>query len=262
LLGIALWNSILLSQPLATGHSKFLGCADDGAVKPSFDTYWNQLTPENSGKWGSVEGARDLYNWSTLDQAYTYAKQRGFPFKYHTLIWGQQQPSWISTLSAQEKVEEVEEWIKLVGERYPDLDLVDVVNEALPSHNPPDGQNNRANYKDALGGNGKTGYDWVIWAFEKARQYLPTAKLLINDYGIINDNNATNQYLQIINLLKDRGLIDGIGVQGHRFELEYADTTVLKNNLTKLAATGLPVYISEFDLGNYGNSGTPNDDTQ
>lgn len=262
LLWIASLNSNSFSQPLAIGHSKFLGSADDGAVKPSFDTYWNQLTPENSGKWGSVEGPRDQYNWGTLDQAYNYAKQRDFPFKLHTLIWGNQQPSWISNLSSQEKAEEVEEWIKLVGERYPDIDLVDVVNEPLASHNPPDGRNGRANYKDALGGNGQTGWDWVIWAFQKARQYIPNAKLLINDYGIINDNGATTTYLKIINLLKDRGLIDGIGVQGHRFEFESADTTMLKNNLTKLAATGLPVYISEFDLGNIGNSGTPNDATQ
>jgi endo-1,4-beta-xylanase len=262
LLCTASLNSNLFSQPLATGHSKFLGCADDGAVKSSFDTYWNQLTPENSGKWGSVEGTRDQYNWGTLDQAYNYAKQRGFPFKLHTLIWGGQQPSWISGLSSQEKAEEVEEWIKLVGQRYPDLDMVDVVNEPLASHQPPDGKNGHANYKDALGGNGQTGWDWVIWSFEKARQYIPNAKLLINDYGIINDNGATTAYLKIINLLKDRGLIDGIGVQGHRFEFESADTTTLKNNLTKLAETGLPVYISEFDLGNIGDSGTPNDATQ
>jgi len=260
-------NSYMFSQPLATGYSKFLGSADDGAVEPSYDKYWNQFTPGNAGKWGSVEGSRDQYNWGGLDQAYNYAKQRGYVFKMHTLVWGQQQPSWISNLTLQEKVEEVEEWIRLVGERYPDLDMVDVVNEALPSHNPPDGARQqdgtyRANYKDALGGNGQTGYDWVIWVFQKARQYIPNAKLLLNDYGIINDNNSTNNYLQIINLLKDRGLIDGIGVQGHRFELESADTTTLKNNLTKLGATNLPVYITEFCLGNIGNTGTPNDAVQ
>ena len=105
-----------------------------------------------------------------------------------------------------------------------------------------------ANYKNALGGKGVTGWDWVIKSFELARKYIPNAKLLINDYGIINDNSATTSYIQIINLLKDRGLIDGIGVQGHRFALESANTTTLKNNLDRLAATGLPIYISEFDL--------------
>jgi endo-1,4-beta-xylanase len=133
--------------------------------------------------------------------------------------------------------------------------MIDVVNEPLPGHNP-------APYRAALGGAGSTGWDWVIWAFQKVRNYMPKTKLLLNDYGIINSNSATTSYLQIINLLKDRGLIDGIGVQGHRFELEYADTTVMKSNLNRLAATGLPIYISEFDLGNLSNAGTPNDEQQ
>lgn len=244
---LVLFISPSFSQPLANGHGKFLGSGADAGIPASFDSYWNQVTPGNAGKWGSVEGTRDNYNWG-VDMHYNYAKQRGIPFKWHTLIWGQQQPGWISNLSLQEKAEEVEQWIRLVGERYPDIDLVDVVNEPLASHNPPDGQNGRANYKDALGGNGQTGWDWVIWSFQKARQYLPNAKLLINDYGIINDNGATTTYLQIINLLKDRNLIDGIGVQGHRFEFENASVNTLKANLDRLAATGLPIYISEFDV--------------
>ncbi|MDZ7288746.1 MAG: endo-1,4-beta-xylanase [candidate division KSB1 bacterium] len=254
---LTLFGSSLFSQPLATGHEKFIGNVIAFSIPSSFEAYWNQVTPENAGKWGSVEGIRDNYNWG-VDLSYNYAKQRGIPFKWHTLIWGQQQPSWISALGSQEKAEEVEEWIRLVGERYPDIDLVDVVNEPLPSHNPPDGQSGRANYKDALGGNGQTGYDWVIWAFQKARQYLPHAKLLINDFGIINDNGATTTYLQIINLLKDRNLIDGIGVQGHRFEFENAPVNTLKANLDRLAATGLPIYISEFDVapGNVVNDAT------
>lgn len=253
---------LVFSQPLAVGHAKFLGCANDGPIESTFDMYWNQMTPGNAGKWGSVEPGRDSYNWGPLDVQYNYAKERGIPFKMHTLIWGAQQPAWISNLDSAQKVEEIEEWIKLVGERYPDLDQVDVVNEPIASHNPPDGLNGRANYKNALGGNGTTGWDWVIWSFQKARQYIPQAELILNDYGIINSNSATDTYLQIINLLKDRGIIDGIGVQGHRFEFESADTTVLKNNMTKLGATGLPLYITEFDLGNILNSGTPNDSVQ
>ena len=62
--------------------------------------------------------------------------------------------------------------------------------------------------------------------------------------------------------MKDRGLIDGIGVQGHRFALETAETSTLKYNLDRLANTGLPIYISELDLGNLSNSGTPNDGQQ
>ena len=139
--------------------------------------------------------------------------------------------------------------------------MIDVVNEALNGHNPPDGGNGRANFKAALGGNGTTGWDWVIKSFELARQYMPNSKLILNDYGIINDNNATTSYLTIINLLKQRGLIDGIGVQGHRFELMNASSTTLKSNMDRLWATGIPIYISELDLGPDENS-QPNETLQ
>jgi len=250
--------------PFAQGKSKFLGNAYGDIPDEVFANYWTQLTPGNAGKWGSVGYTQDTtqWGWTGLDRAYNYAKDNGLIFKDHTLVWGQQQPSWISALDPAEQLIYIKAWFRMVGERYPDIDMVDVVNEALTGHNPPDGGNGRADYIDALGGKGDTGYDWVITSFELARQYLPGVDLLLNDYGIINDNNATNSYLQIINLLMDRGLIDGIGVQGHRFELENASTTTLTANLDKLAATGLPVYISEFDLGNLSNSGTPDDDQQ
>jgi endo-1,4-beta-xylanase len=41
---------------------------------------------------------------------------------------------------------------------------------------------------------------------------------MLNDYSITNDGNATTNYLTIINLLKERNLIDLVGVQGHAFE--------------------------------------------
>ncbi len=250
--------------PLAQGAYKFLGNVKNPNGDNNFANYWNQITPGNEGKWGSVAISQDTtkWNWSGLDTLYNYAQEHHLIFKDHNLIWGQQQPSWISSLDSAQQIKYIETWIRMVGQRYPNIDMIDVVNEPLNGHNPPDGQNGRANYENALGGKGTTGWDWVINAFKLARKYLPNAKLLINDYGIINDNSATTSYLQIINLLKDRGLIDGIGVQGHRFALENADTTTLKNNLNRLGATGLPVYISELDLGNIGNTGTPDDNTQ
>jgi endo-1,4-beta-xylanase len=129
------------------------------------------------------------------------------------------------------------------------MDFCDVVNE--PLHAPP-------SYKNALGGNGTTGWDWMIKAFELARQYLsPHTELHLNEYSVINDGSANARYIQIINLLKDRGLIDGIGVQGHNFEVNGgASMTTLHNNLNNLAATGLPIYITEFDINEQ------NDNTQ
>ncbi len=261
--GVADTAIVYNGPPLAEGQGKFLGNAYD-VPDNGFATYWTQLTVGNAGKFGSVAVSTDTtqWNWSGLDTAYHYALNHHLVFKDHNLIWGQQQPSWISSLDSATKIQYIETWIRKVGQRYPQIDMIDVVNEPLNGHNPPDGLSGRANYKNALGGNGATGWDWVVNAFTMARKYLPNAKLLINDYGIINDNNATTSYLTVVNLLKQQGLIDGIGVQCHRFEIETADTTTLRSNLDRLAATGLPIYISEMDLGNLGDTGTPNDNQQ
>jgi endo-1,4-beta-xylanase len=252
-------SKVWTGPAFGTGQSKFIGCAFDGPSDTNFVKYWNQVTPGNSGKFGSVAVSVDsnTWNWASLDAAYNFAQANHLVFKNHTLVWGQQQPAWLteSGLDSAQQAQAVEQWIRLVGARYPNMDMIDAVNEPLTGHNP-------AAYRAALGGTGSTGWDWVVWTFTKARQYMPQAKLLLNDYGIINDNAATTSFIVIINILKTRGLIDGIGVQGHRFELESADTSIMRGNLDRLAATGLPIYISELDLGNLNDYGTPDDNVQ
>ena len=245
---IFLFSSQSYTQPLAGGKDKFVGNIIGNVMHSYFSEYWNQVTAENAGKWGSVEYTQGSYNWTQLDNIYNYAVSNGFPYKHHNLIWGSQQPSFISNLDSAQQYQEIVKWIDTTGKRYPKADFCDVVNEPLPGHNPPDGGGSpaRANYKNALGGNGITGWDWVVNAFKLARKYWPNTKLLINDYGILNSSSNTDAYIKIINILKDSSLIDGIGCQAHG--LENTSAATIKSNLDKLAATGLPIYISEFDL--------------
>jgi GH35 family endo-1,4-beta-xylanase len=241
-------SSRMAGAPLATGKAKFLGNAyDEGSNKAlNFDQYWNQVTPENSSKWGSVEATRDVMNWASLDAAYNFAKARGFPFKFHTLIWGNQQPAWIETLPPAQQLEEIEEWYAAVAARYPDMEMIDVVNE--PINDPPNSAGNGGgNYINALGGSGATGWDWVIKSFQLARKYFPNSKLLINEYSITNNAARAATYVQIINLLKARGLVDGVGIQAHAFSTTVAASTT-KTNLDTIAAPGVPIYISELDI--------------
>ncbi len=189
-------------------------------------------------------------NWGDLDAAYNFAKDNGFPFHFHVLIWGAQQPSWISALPAEEQLEEITEWFQAVADRYPDIDYLEVVNEPLPGHNPPDGTNGRANYKAALGGDGATGWDWVLNAFRLARQIFPdSTRLMLNDYGIISSSSSTAQYLNIIRLLQADTLVDIIAEQGHAFTVSAASAT-MRRNLDSLASTGIPIQITEFDINN------------
>ena len=232
--------------PLATGAEKFLGCVYSAPQAQYFERLWNQVTPENAGKWGYAEPFRDVMNWPTLDAAYEFADTNNFPFRMHVMIWGNQQPSWIDTLTSVEQLEEINEWFSEVSGRYDSIFQVEVVNEAL--HDPPSGEGN-GNYINALGGSGSSGWDWVINGFRIARTYFPETDLIINDYNIVNSADNTNDYLEIIELLQDEDtLLDAIGVQSHGFSLEFAATSTITSNLNALAETGLPIYVTELDI--------------
>ena len=226
------------SRVFAAIGNRFLGTAPgSNADFVHANTYFNQITPEDASKWGSVEATRDVMNWTALDEAYYFAKDNNMPFKLHTLIWGQQSPGWMGSLSAAEQLAEIEEWMSLLAQRYPDVEMIDVVNE--PLHAPPV-------FTEALGGAGETGWDWVVKSYELARQYFPDAQLLLNDYQVLIREDFSHDYLEVITPLLERDLIDGIGVQAHF--LERADNAVVAASLANLAATGLPIYVAEFDV--------------
>lgn len=234
--------------PLADGQPKFLGSAYSMDQALDFADYWNKVTPENGGKWGSVEAERDRMDWSALDEAYQFAQRHGLPFHMHVLVWGNQQPEWIETLQPQEQRAQIEEWFASVAARYPKLAFVEVVNEPL---NDPPGKDDEGggNYLLALGGSGASGWDWVLESFRLARKHFPHSTLMINDYGITNSDANTTRYREVVELLRQEHLVDAIGVQGHAFATTLeTPMSVHRANLDRLATTGLPIYVTEFDL--------------
>ena len=237
-----------LPPPIAAGKSKFLGSAWSRSQSRAFTAYWNKVTPENAGKWGRAEPTRDVMNWRPLDAAWRVAKTNDLPFHLHVLVWGNQQPAWIEDLAPGEQLEEIEEWFFLVAARYPGIDFVEVVNE--PIHDPPDRRGEGGgNYIAALGGAGATGSDWVINAFRMARAAFPDSKLLINEFSITNNVERTQQYLEIIELLKAASLVDIVGVQGHAFStLPDVPMAIHQRNLDTLATAGLPIHVTEMDV--------------
>src|SRR5690349_3612757 len=188
-------------------------------------------------------------NWSAADAAYNWAQTNGYKFKFHNFVWGSQFPSWLTSsgLTTAQQRAEIEEWITLACARYPNTWAIDVVNEPIKTAMP---------FSAALGGAGTTGWDWVITSFQLARQYCPNARLLINEYGTENDPSARNTYKTIINLLKARGLIDGIGIQAHYFNIDSMNRAAVTAMLNDYATLGLDVYVSELDIiGNNNEAG-------
>ncbi|KRG68498.1 endo-1,4-beta-xylanase [Pseudoxanthomonas dokdonensis] len=240
--------------PLAAGQGKFLGSAYSPLQAQDFERYWNKVTPENAGKWGSVEAVRDKMEWGGLDMAYRFARSHGYPFHMHVMVWGNQQPEWIKTLPPAEQREEIEEWFAAVAKRYPDLDFVEVVNE--PLNDPPSKDDEGGgNYLEALGGAGASGWDWILESFRLARKHFPRAKLLINDYHIIDKPDNARRYRHIVDLLRKEKLLDGVGFQAHAFSLtDDVPTQVLRDNLELLAGAGLPLYVTELDIDGPGDA--------
>ena len=241
---------------IAQGGTKFLGnitTRDDSyldAVKPDFLQYWNQITAENVCKWGAVETNQGQKNFARCDSVYRFAKRSGIPFKFHTLVWGSQYPGWMDKLSRDKQLAAIGDWMDSAAARYPDADLVDVVNE--PYHAFP------GNWAQALGDTSLSNPAWIAKAFQMARQRWPKAKLVLNDYN--NLRWDVDKFIGIAKAVKAAapGNIDAIGCQAHDLSAAAANSGYdfpempaadLQAVLAKLHdSIGLPIYVSELDL--------------
>ncbi len=234
-----------------------------------YSDYWDQVTCENATKWGSVHSGWGTFNWDNADRTYNYCKQKGIIFKYHALIWGSQHPAWIESLSVADTKKAIIEWYDEVKKHYPDLKIIDVVNEAIYS-----GGNYHSPYKEtkiieALGSlaedraqketgtrpsyncntNGypnTNSYQWLAEAFRLARERWPNATLIYNDYNTFQWQK--NEFIALVNGIKAcGGPIDAAGNQAHDLnDMSGSDfKTALYDIYNK---TKLPQYITEYDI--------------
>src|SRR5512133_675142 len=234
--GLLLVPALSIAQP-AKGANKFLGNITPNNI---FMTYWNQITAENAHKWGSVEGTRNSMSWGGGDQVVNFAKQNNITWKFHCLVWGSQYPSWLTSLSQADQLKEITEWMDAAKTKYPDIPMIDVVNEAQPGHAP-------APFKNALGGDGSTGFDWIIKSFQMARERWPKAILIYNDYNNCEYANEVDWTYKLVQaMIKAKAPIDAIGCQAH--DAWRLSTSTVKSNIDKLATLGLPIFITEYDI--------------
>ena len=235
------------SAQLSSNPYKFLGNittrgnVEAGGSVPKYYTLWNQITCENESKWSSVEGSRGNFNWNGANNAFNYAKQHNFTYKFHALVWGAQYPSWLENLAPAERFAAMTNWFDHAKAQYDVLPMIDVVNEAIGMH-----QQGNPMIKETLGGGGKTGYDWLIKAFEMAYERWPDAILIYNDYNSIQWD--IDNYITLVQTLRDAGApIDAYGNQSH--DVNDISKTNLDNALEKQQkALKMPMFITELDI--------------
>lgn len=249
LLAGALLSGTVGAAPLANGASKFLGnITTNGAVRSDFGTYWNQITAENECKWGSIEGREGTYNFTGCRNAYNWAKNNGGRFKFHALVWGSQYPSWLESKDQAGTLTAITKWFDAVKKEFPDLEQIDVVNEAIRT-----GTNQyHSNYPktkiiQALGGDNNGDYKFVTTAFKMARERWPKAILIYNDYNTFQWQ--INEGIDLVKKIKAAGApVDAYGQQGH--DLTDMNVTNFKAALKKIHdGVQMPLVITEYDIG-------------
>lgn len=218
--------------------AKFVGSISTrGAIRSDFAGFWDQFTPENEGKWGSIQPRQGTFNWASLDREYAYAQTNDIIFKQHNFIWGSQQPTWVNDGNAQTAVQG---WMTAFCQRYPNTRLIDVVNEPPPHTTPA--------YINGLGGAGASGFDWIANAFKMARAACPKAILILNDFNNVELAGDNARTIDMVNRIKAAGApIDAVGAQAHgAYTLATATVKGFIDRITQ--QTGLPVYITEYDI--------------
>ncbi|MBK9577222.1 MAG: endo-1,4-beta-xylanase [Fibrobacterota bacterium] len=251
-LAVAL-STAAASAQLAKGQCKFLGNIITNSVPSDYNTYWNQASPENSGKWSSIQSSvkSTSYNWSGFDVVYKWGQTTGNPVKFHTLVWGSQQPSDASSAT----LADIKKWFEAVHTRYPDVAQIDVVNEAYSSHAPAQYRNALKNAASQYGVQSGE-YDWIFVAFKMARElWKDPAKteLIYNDFNTIEYDGENNWQVNMAKAAKAQKIpIDAIGLQAH--DAYKLSTSSVKAKIDKIAAEGIPLYVTEYDIGETDNT--------
>jgi len=218
---------------------KFFGNIDTrNSIRSDFASMWDQFSPENAGKWGSVQGGgQSSFNWGSLDRMYKYCEDNNIIFKEHCFIWGAQQPSWVNNSNGETAVKA---WMKAFCERFPNVRIIDVVNE--PLHPQPA-------YKEGIGGAGSSGWDWIANAVKWARDACPNAVLVVNDYNTIEYSSENGRIISLVNAIKKAGApIDAVGAQAHDIA-KVSQSTLASYGQKIIDQTGLPLHITEMDIG-------------
>ncbi|WP_438862333.1 endo-1,4-beta-xylanase [Neptunicella sp.] len=226
--------------------------ADPSSIKMQIvKQHFSAATMDNAMKWGPFNPQPGVYHFEAPDNFVKFTSEQGINAVGHVLFWHSQTPDWVfkddngNLLSRDALLKRMRERAKLMASRYGDkIKIWDVVNEAIED----DGSLRKSLYNQIIGD------DFIEQAFLIAADELPAdAVKLYNDYGMTRPGRVAT-VIKMVNDFKARGIpIDGIGVQGH-WDMTSPTLDEIDQNLSALAATGLPLHITELDIDFLGRS--------
>ena len=214
------------------------------------------ITTDLEFKMSTLTPAADVVNFAPADRIMAFADQAAIAVRGHTLIWNDDLPAWIKTLSTAEVTRLLDTHITRVMSRYHGrIHSWDVVNEPIAPWESTPGKLRSGPFYAALG----QGY--IERSFRLARALDPKARLVLNeqsterydDYGRdFRDNFAT-----LVDTLLAAGVpIDAIGLQCHLMPSKPLDLDAYARYIERFTQAGLEVHITELDVDDRGLPGS------
>jgi endo-1,4-beta-xylanase len=198
---------------------------------------FSQVEPENAMKFGPIHPGPTTYSFTQPDSIVAFAQSHNMKVRGHTLVWYQQNPAWINSLTPEALAQAMHEHIATVVGRYAgQIYAWDVVNEAFNDNGTP-----RSTIWSVNDG-------YIEQAFRWAHDADPNALLFYNDYNGETVNAKSDAIYKMVQDFKARGVpIDGVGLQMHLTTGEPSMAS-LEANMKRLTDLGLQVHITEFDV--------------
>jgi endo-1,4-beta-xylanase len=208
------------------------------------------LVTENELKWGNICDAPGEYDFAPADTIVDFATANDIAMRAHTLLWYYRTPRWFRELPDAATAErEMLRHIAMVAGRYRGrIRIWDVVNEPIePAHGRADGLRGAIFVE-------KVGAHYLELAFHAAREADPTARLLLNEYGIEYDSPADDTKRRVVlrhlERLKRAGVpVEMLGVQGHlEIGAKPFSARKLRGFIAAVADLGIEIAVTELDV--------------
>ena len=203
-------------------------------------------------------------DFSAIDSTLQWCMDNNIQMRGHTLVWHTQTPEWFfhkgyestgELVSRDEMIERLDsftqQYFDYVQTNYPGVVYCwDVVNEAV---DPSEGDTNSDFRCRIMNSNNKNlwyftiGADYPEVAFTIARKYAAKGvSLFYNDYGTCDALKRKYIY-NLCKDLKDKGLIDGIGMQGY-WDFKNPSLNTIKDTINYYAELDLEIQLTEWTV--------------
>lgn len=257
-------HALASQKGVAFGFAMGTGQFNDPRVREIAKLECGLIVCENEHKWPATEPAEGRFDFRAGDAIVAFAEQNRMAMRGHTLFWASPRwlPRWVTNYDlgsapASKAASLITTHVQTVARHYGDrIPTWDAVNEAI--------DNDTGQLRDTVLSK-PLGVQCVDIAFRAAREALPKAKLVYNDFMSWDAGRTAAAHrdgvLRLLEGMKARNVpVDALGIQGHiggggqpgSGGFGALDESAWRRFLDEARGMGLTFQITELDVQDRG----------